>query len=206
MCTGWLCMAQKPTESFVLVSHKSKWCCSFSVLKDMSLIWIEEAEFYEGMLRHSCSHLWCRAQRHVCKMGLELPQFLLGLNQEKLSEMSIKASVYNWWVKKKNLYNTLWIWQNKPECISLGFIGMLGNNAPCISVFTTLLPQPWELCETLCLVIVLCRPWVRSGPARRSRVDCYRWSKSSLSGWKDLGSWYGRSSRGCLIALIPFLS
>lgn len=39
--------------------------------------------------------------------------------------------------------------QNKPECSSLGFIGMLGNNTPCISLFTALSPQPWELCAWL---------------------------------------------------------
>lgn len=156
MYPGWLCMAEKPTESFALLSHKSKWCCLFSAFKDMSLIWIEEAELYEGMLRHSHSHLWCRAQRHVWKMGLELPQFWLGLNQEKLSEMSVRAFVYNSWVKKKRTYIIhLWIWQNKPECSSLGFIGLLRNNTPCISVFTTLSPQPWELWETLCLVILI---------------------------------------------------
>lgn len=92
-------------------------------------------------------------------MGLELPQFSLGLNQEKLSEMSVKASVNNRWVKKKRTYIVHCEYsKNKLECSSLGFIGVLRDYTPCIFVFTALSPQPWELCEALYLVILFCRP------------------------------------------------
>jgi len=39
-------MGQKTTESYALIPHKSKWCCLFSDHKDVSLIWIGDAELY----------------------------------------------------------------------------------------------------------------------------------------------------------------